>query len=396
MKNNKQPDVFGDSSINVPFVVPIITSDDKKSIANALNSRLLTDGPLLKKFEIEFAKFTGSKYAIGVSNATSALQLSLLASGIGKGDEVIIPDITFVATANAVLATGATPVIADIEKNNLNISVDSIKSNITSKTKAIIPVHFAGKSCNMKKIVGLARRNNLAIIEDCAHAIGTTYDSKHVGNFGTTGCFSFYPTKNMTTIEGGMIICNSKKFAKFLTSCRNHGISKTYTQRFTSGLPWDYDIKQYGYNFRLDEIRSALGLSQIKKLREWNKKRNNAANYYTNNLKTIKGIKTPLKIPTSEKHSWHLYVIKVKSSYGLNRNLLFKKLLQQGIRTSVHYKPLHKFTLYQKEAKSFSSLNNSSAVYDEILSLPIYPDISKKEQDLVIAKIKTLQNEYVT
>jgi len=391
MKNNKKSDVFGDSSINVPFVVPMITPDDKKSITNALNSRLLTDGPLLKKFETKFAKFTGSKFAIGVSNATAALQLSLLASGISEGDEVIVPDITFVATANAVMATGATPVLADIEKNDINISVDSIKSNITPKTKAIIPVHFAGKSCDMKKIVDIARKNDLVIVEDCAHAIGTKYNRKHVGNFGISGCFSFYPTKNMTTIEGGMIICNSKKIAKYLISCRNHGISKTYTQRFSSGLPWDYDIKQHGYNFRLDEIRSAMGLSQIKKLHEWNKKRNNAANYYTNNLKSIKGVETPLNVPISEKHSWHLYVIKIKNSYGLNRNHLFKKLLEQGIRTSVHYKPLHNFSLYQKQAKSFSSLKNSSGVYAEILSLPLYPDISKKEQDFVISKIKYFQ-----
>ena len=391
MKNNKKSDVFGDSSINVPFVVPMITSDDKKSITNALNSRLLTDGPLLKKFETNFAKFTGSKFAIGVSNATAALQLSLLASGIGKGDEVIVPDITFVATANAVIATGATPVLADIEKNDFNISVDSIKSNITKKTKAIIPVHFAGKSCDMKKIVELSRKNDLTIVEDCAHAIGTKYNQKHVGNFGISGCFSFYPTKNMTTIEGGMIICNSKKIAKYLISCRNHGISKTYTQRFSSGLPWDYDIEQHGYNFRLDEIRSAMGLSQIKKLREWNKKRNNAANYYTNNLKLIKGIETPLSVSVSEKHSWHLYVIKIKNSFGLTRNNLFKKLLEQGIRTSVHYKPLHNFSLYKKKAKSFSPLKNSSEVYTEILSLPLYPDISKKEQDFVISKIKHLQ-----
>ena len=391
MKKNKKSDVFGDSSINVPFVVPMITSDDKKSITNALNSRLLTDGPLLKKFETEFAKFTGSKFAIGVSNATAALQLSLLASGIGKGDEVIVPDITFVATANAVMATGATPILADVDENDLNISVDSIKSNITTNTKAIIPVHFAGKSCDMKKIVDLARKNNLVIVEDCAHAIGTKYNRKHVGNFGISGCFSFYPTKNMTTIEGGMIICNSKKIAKYLISCRNHGISKTYTQRFSSGLPWDYDIKQHGYNFRLDEIRSAMGLTQIKKLQEWNKKRNNAAKYYTDNLKSINGIETPINTPKSEKHSWHLYVIKIKNSYGLTRNHLFKELLEQGIRTSVHYKPLHNFSLYQKKAKSFSSLKNSSAIYNKILSLPLYPDISKKEQDFVISKIKHFQ-----
>ena len=386
MKSKKQSDVFGDNSINVPFVVPMVTPNDKKSILNVLNSRLLTDGPTLKKFEIEFAKYTGSKFAIGVSNATSALQLSLIACGIGKGDEVIVPDITFVATANAVLATGATPVIADIKKSDLNISIDSIKDNITPKTKAIIPVHFAGKPCNMTQISDLAKKNDLKIIEDCAHSIGTKYNSKHVGNFGLSGCFSFYPTKNMTTIEGGMIICNSKKLAKFFTSCRNHGILKTYEQRFTSGLPWDYDIEKFGYNFRLDEIRSAMGLSQIKKINLWNKKRNNASKYYTKNLKKIEGI-TPLEISKNEKHSWHLYVIKITNSYGLKRNTLFKKLLKQGIRTSVHYKPLHKFTLYQKQAKSYSSLTNASEVYEQILSLPLYPNITKREQDAVIDNI---------
>ena len=170
MKNNKKSDVFGDSSINVPFVVPMITSDDKKSITNALNSRLLTDGPLLKKFETKFAKFTGSKFAIGVSNATSALHLSLKSIGVGKGDEVIIPNITFVATANAVLYTGATPVLADVNYDDLNISSKSIKENITKKTKAILPVHFAGKSCNMPQIKKIANNYNLEIIEDTANA----------------------------------------------------------------------------------------------------------------------------------------------------------------------------------------------------------------------------------
>jgi len=386
MRNKKQSDVFGDSSINVPFVVPMITSDDKKSIMRALDSRLLTDGPLLKQFESAFAKFTGAKYAIGVSNATSALQLSLIAAGVGKGDEVIIPDITFVATANAVLATGAIPVIADIEKSDLNISIGSVKKNITSRTKAIMPVHFAGKSCNMKEITRLATKNGLKIIEDCAHAIGTKSGSKHVGNFGLSGCFSFYPTKNMTTIEGGMIICNSEKIAKFFASCRNHGILKTYKQRFTSGLPWDYDVEKFGYNFRLDEIRSAMGINQIKKIRFWNRKRNDVAKYYTSNLRKIKGIETP-EIFLENTNSWHLYVIKIKKSYGIKRDLLFKKLLKEGIRTSVHYKPLHKFTIYRKRAKSYSTLSNASKAYDEIISLPMYPSISRKEQDMVIQKI---------
>ena len=226
---SKRNDAFQDKSIRVPFVVPNIDNSDKKAIAIALKSNLLTDGPVLRKFEEEFSRFTGSKYAIGVSNATSALQLSLKSSGIGKGDEVIIPDITFVATANAVLFTGATPVLADVNEDDLNISINSIEKNITKKTKAVIPVHFAGKSCDMKSIQKIARDNDLKIIEDCAHALGTKFHKKHVGTFGETGCFSFYPTKNLTTFEGGMIITQSKKMAENLRGMRNHGITKIIT-----------------------------------------------------------------------------------------------------------------------------------------------------------------------
>ena len=198
---NKINDAFGDTSIKVPFIIPEVTKNDKNAVLNALSSKLLTDGPKLRKFESIFAKFTGAKFAVGVSNGTAALHLSLKALGIGKGSEVIIPDITFVATASSVLLTGATPVLVDVNED-LNISVSSIKKSITSKTKAIIPVHFAGKSCKIKEIAVIAKKNRVAIIEDCAHAIGSRINGKHVGTFGQSGCFSFYPTKNFTTIEG--------------------------------------------------------------------------------------------------------------------------------------------------------------------------------------------------
>ena len=262
----KNSDVF-DPSIKVSFFSPIITKDDKQAVMNALDSTLLTDGPRLRQFEEAFAKFVGSKYAIGVSNATSALHLSLKSLDIGKGDEVIVPDMTFVATANAVVLSGAKPVFADVEEDTMNISADSIKKNLSPKTKAILPVHFAGLACDMTKIKKIAKENNLKILEDCAHAIGTTWQKKHVGNFGDAGCFSFYPTKNMTTIEGGMIVASSQKIANYVTSARNHGLTKTLTQRYSHGKPWDYDMKESGYNYRLDEIRSALGLSQLKKVR---------------------------------------------------------------------------------------------------------------------------------
>jgi dTDP-4-amino-4,6-dideoxygalactose transaminase len=382
----KKIDAFGDASIKVPFIIPEITKNDKNVVLNALNSRLLTDGPKLSKFESNFAKFTGAKFAVGVSNGTAALHLSLKALGIGKGSEVIIPDITFVATASSVLLTGATPVLVDVDED-LNISTTSIKKAITTRTKAIIPVHFAGKSCKIREIASIGKKNHIAVVEDCAHAIGSKVNSKHVGTFGQSGCFSFYPTKNFTTIEGGMVITNSKNIADFVRSARNHGISKTLASRFSGGKPWDYDIENPGYNYRLDEIRASLGINQIKRVKKMNLLRKKAANYYTKKLGNVNGIVVPDKSIGTE-HVHHLYVIRITRKYGISRDILFQKLLKSGIRTSVHYKPLHRFTIFKKMAKVFDSLSNSVHAYSQILSLPLYPSISKKQQDLVINNIK--------
>ena len=383
----KYSDAFENNSIKVPFVVPNIELSDKRAIETALKSNLLTDGPILRKFENEFCKFTGSKYAIGVSNATSALHLSLKSLGIGKGDEVIIPNITFVATANAVLYVDATPVLVDVNDYDINISIKSIEKSITKKTKAIIPVHFAGKSCDMLAIQKIAKKNNLKIIEDCAHALGTKFNKTHVGNFGKTGCFSFYPTKNLTTFEGGMVITNSKKIASKIRSMRNHGINKSLKERFSTGYPWDFDVSELGYNFRLDEIRSSLGLNQLKRLHKMNKLRQDASRYYKKQLKSINGIQL-LDDPNLKNNSCHLFVIKILKNFIMDRNLLFKYLLKNGIRTSVHYKPLNKFSFYKSKSKIYSSLEVSEQLYSKILSLPLFPQITKRELDLVITAIK--------
>ena len=261
-------DPLGNSKIRVPFFIPNISSSEKKNMFKVLNSNLLTNGPNLSKFEDEFKKYTKARYSIGVSNATSALHLSLIANGIKKGDEVIIPDITFVATANTVLMTGAKPIFADIELEDYNISVDSIKKNISKKTRAIIPVHFAGNPCQMNKILEIAKKYKLKIIEDCAHAIGSFYKNKHVGTFGESGCFSFYPTKNITTLEGGMIICKDKEKFRFIKTIRNHGITKSLKERYEKGFPWDYDVENEGYNYRMDELRANLGHNQLKRIKK--------------------------------------------------------------------------------------------------------------------------------
>ncbi len=371
------------SDIKIPLFSPSITREDKKSIESILSNQILTGGPTLEKFEKMFAKFTGAKYAIGVSNATSALFLSLKSIGIKKDDEVIIPNMTFVATANAVIHAGGKPVLIDVNLDDMNISVDEIKKAITKKTKVILPVHFAGKACDMVKIRKIAKDNNLHLIEDCAHAIGTRINKKHVGTFGDAGCFSFYPTKNITTIEGGMLITNSKKISEKIKNYRNHGITKTLSQRYSLGKPWEYDVVEPGYNFRLDEIRSALGISQLKRIEKMNAMRSSIFDYYNKNLLKISGIEIPIKSRGIDSH--HLYIIRVKKNFPLSRDGLFKKLSKEGISTTLHYKPLHLFSAYKKYRKT--NLKNSIQLFDEILSLPFFPNITKNQQDRVIKSI---------
>ncbi|MCV0411888.1 DegT/DnrJ/EryC1/StrS family aminotransferase [Nitrosarchaeum sp.] len=383
----KSKDSFENNKIKVPFFLPYISDRDVKEIQKALKSPLLTDGPVLREFEKRFALMTGSKYAVGVSNGTSALHLALKSIGIKPNDEVIIPDLTFVATASAVSLLGATPVFADVLEDDMNISSDSILKNITKKTRAIIPVHLAGKPCNMFEIRKIAKKFNLTIIEDCAHAIGSKYRDKHVGNFGSAGCFSFYPTKNITTVEGGMIITNSKKIADSIRILRNHGITKTLEERYHKGKPWEYDVKIPGYNYRLDEIRSALGISQLQNLQRLNNLRKKAVTHYNLNLNKIKGVKIS-KLSKGNVDSYHLYIVQITNEYGISRDELFRKLLKEGIRTSVHYKPVHKFSAFKKIGKTYDELRNSKLLYERIISLPLYPQITKEELDFVINCIK--------
>ena len=383
-------DFFKDSKIKFPAYEPWISKDDKKIVDEALSQSMLTLGPQLEKFESDFCKYSNSKYAIAVSNCTAALHLSLMALGIKKDDEVIIPDLTFVADANAILACNAKPIIADINKENFFLSISNVKKNITKKTKAIIPVHIYGQVCNIEEILDLAKDHNLKVVEDCAHAVGTFHKSKHVGTLGNTGCFSFYPTKNITTAEGGMVTTNSKKIAEKIRQLRSHGMTKSLKSRYSSGYPWIFDIVEPGYNYRMDEIRAALGITQLKRINKINELRKNASLYYHKNLQKIPGIILPDMV-NDKSHSYHLYTIRVTKPFKLSRNQLFKKLKNNGIRTTVYWMPIHKYSAFRKFAKA-SNVVNTSKIYNEILALPLFPTISKKHQDSVIKVIKSVKS----
>ncbi len=373
--------------MKVPYFVPWISDEDRKNVQKALGGRWLTNGPYLRRFESKIARHIGVQHASGVGSATHALHLSLRALGISNGDEVIVPTHTFAATANAVIYCGARPVFADVDMDTCNILPDSIKRCITKRTKAIIPVHYGGQSCDMDNIQELAKQNGLYIIEDCAHALGASFEKKKCGSMGDLGCFSFYPTKIMTTGEGGMVVTSDAKLQEKVNLLRSQGMSVSARDRERSAN-WRYDIIDLGYNYRLDEIRAALGSSQASRIGKINKMRIAAAAKLDRLVGKIKGVTIPLKKP-GRNHIYHLYSIKVEKNYPLTRDELFAKLASKGIGASVQYRPLHLMTYYKKYMRKSMPLPNAELVKDKILCLPIFPHITDKQIKYVASVLQS-------
>ena len=374
--------------MKIPFFIPWINDEDKSMVNLALDQRWLTNGKYLKQFETKIKKFVGTNYAVGVSNATQALHLAVKSLGIGPGDEIICPTFTFAATINSILYCGAKPVLVDIQSDTFNIDPKEIQKKITKKTKAIIVVHYGGQSCDMDEILFIGKKYNLHIIEDCAHALGSKYNSKFCGNLGEIGCFSFYPTKIITTAEGGMITTNNKKLANRSTLLRSQAMDVTAVQRETKKA-WKYDIIDLGYNYRLDELRSALGISQLKRISQINKMRQNIAKTYTQKIQKVHGIVLPT-IKEKRNHIFHLYTIRITKDYLLSRDDLIKKLYDSDIGISVQYTPIHMMSYYKKLLKiNKSDFPIANKVKDEILSLPIYPTMTEKQTNYIINKLLT-------
>lgn len=373
--------------MKVPYFVPWINDEDKKNVLKSLGQRWLTNGPILKKFENNFGRYIGAKYSTGVGSATQALHLSMRALGVGPGDEVIVPTFTFAATANSVLYCGAKPVLTDVDYDTFNISPKQIEKNITKKTRAIIPVHYGGQSCDMNEIQRIAKKHGLKVIEDCAHALGSTYENKKCGSIGLAGCFSFYPTKIITTGEGGMISTSNKSIFNKVNNLRSQGMSIQAKERERNAA-WKYDITDLGYNYRLDEIRASLGLSQFNRISKINQNRIKVAHKYNKLIKKIKGLSIPEK-RSDRNHIYHLYTIKIEKEYAMTRDQLFEKLAKKGVGTSVQYFPLHLMTLYQKTYKNKKhKFPVANELKDKVLCLPIYPQMTDKEIQYVVSNLK--------
>jgi len=355
----------------ISIAKPIIGKEEQDAILEVLNSGQMVQGPRVREFEARFAEMCGVEHAIATSSGTTALHIAMLAHGIGASDEVITSPFSFIASANCALYVGARPVFVDIEPNYFTIDPAQIEARITPKTKAIVPVHLYGQACEMDAIMEIAQKHKLAVIEDACQAHGATYKGQKVGSFGTA-CYSLYATKNITTIEGGMIVTNDAQIAEKARLFRNHGSPRTY------------EHVVLGYNMRMTDLSAAVGLVQIKNLNQWNAKRRENAAYLTEKLSQVAGVVTP-KVREQAGHVFHQYTIRIQ-----DRDAAAQKLREKGVGVGVHYPtPIHRQPLYQ-ELGYKDVLPVAEAASREVLSLPVHPSLSAEDLDTIIDAIRSL------
>jgi dTDP-4-amino-4,6-dideoxygalactose transaminase len=359
---------------------------EQKIVSQVIRNRWLTMGEMVKKLERNFAEFLGVKHAIAVSSGTAAIHLALRALNIEPEDEVLVPSLTFVASSNAILYVGAKPVFVDITSLfDLNLSADDLENKITPKTKAIMVVHYGGYLADMDRIKKIAKKHDLFVIEDTAHAIGAKFRSKMAGGIGDIGCFSFFSNKNMTTGEGGMIATHQDKYAEKIRLLRSHGMTSMTWDRH-KGHAYSYDVTELGYNYRMTEMNAALGIEQLKKLTRSNRIRKSLVKIYIGNLEGTEGLSIPfLNYPRDS--AFHLFPILLEKDR--DREKFMQTLRRKGIQTSIHYPPVHKFSYYQKNLRaSRNKLPLTEYVGAHEVTLPLHPLLKERDILLVCDQIK--------
>lgn len=378
----------------LPFALPEIGEEEIQEVIDTLRSGWVTTGPKTKQFESEFAQYLGGDLqALAVNSATSGLHLALESVGVTYGDEVIVPTLTFTATAEVVRYLGAHPVFVDCDPNTLNIAIDQIEQKITSKTKAIVPVHYAGLACDMDSILAIARKYNLKVVEDAAHAFPTLYKGKLVGTLDSdVTVFSFYANKTMTTGEGGMLVSKDPNVIERCKVMRLHGISRDAFDRYQSKTPaWYYEVIEPGFKYNLPDICSAIGLQQLKKIDTFYTKREQMAQKYEKELAGLPIILPPKATFENSTHAWHIYPIQLKSECGISRDEFIVKMSEQGIGCSVHFIPLHKQPIW-RDTYNLRPDNFPVAekVYQRVVSIPLFTKMTDSDQNRVIEAIKNI------
>jgi dTDP-4-amino-4,6-dideoxygalactose transaminase len=370
----------------IPLSSTSFGSDEHDALRRVLESGWVSMGPETVLLEEEFSAYLRTKHAIAVSSGTAALHLALLGLGIGPGDEVIVPAMTFVATANAVVYTGATPVFADITSlSNWNISPSDIENKISPRTKAIIVVHYGGFACEMDSILEIADRYGLKVIEDAAHAPGATFNRKKLGTWGHIGCFSFFANKNMTTAEGGLIVTADDLMVQRMRTLRSHGMT-TLTWDRHRGHSFSYDVVETGYNYRMDEMRAAIGRVQLLKLEKNNGKRRGLALALRSVLKDVDGLTLPFSEESVENSSCHIFPVLLDNA--ATRPAFMEHLKQVGIQSSIHYPPVHRFSVFERKLYPGShSLPFTDEVACREVTLPLYPGMTLDQVDMLCVEV---------
>ena len=375
----------------LPLSRPSIGEWEIEGVVSCLKSGWITTGPLCKSFEEKFCKLTGASYALSISSGTAGMHLLMLALGIKIGDEIITPSMTFASTINMITLSGAKPIFVDIDYDTLNIDADLIEEKINQKTKGIIPVHFAGAPADMDKILAIARRYHLFIIEDAAHGLGSYYKDIHVGGWGQIAIFSFHPIKNITTGEGGMITHSDDQLESRLRLLRFHGIERDAWKRYGKGGNPDYDIKAPGFKYNLTDIQAALGLAQLSRLNELNSRRRQLANLYAEGLGGLEGVDLPGAPAYTHLHAWHLFVIKVIS---MDRERFMQRLSDYQIGYGIHFPAGHRLGYVQERYKiKKGELKETERANANLLSLPLFPDMKDEDVSYVCeAVLEILRN----
>lgn len=369
----------------IPYGRQSINDDDINAVVEILKSDFLTTGPKIAEFEEKFAQYVGAKYAVAVSNGTAALHIACLAAGLKEGDKVITTPITFAASSNCALYCGATPVFVDIDPVTYNIDYRKIEKQITPNTKAIIPVHFMGQPCEMDEIHKIAKQYNLIVIEDAAHAVGAEYKGRKIGGLSDMTEFSFHPVKHITSGEGGMVTTNNELLYEKLKLFRTHGITRNVNEMSRYDGAWYYEQIDLGYNYRITDLQAALGISQLSRVDLFLKRRREIALKYDEAFRNVSGITIPSQ-PEGTLSAYHLYVIKVHKTI---RRELFDYLRNCNIGVNVHYIPVYTFPYYREHGYEEVECLNAEELYESIISLPIFYDLTDEEQDYVIDKVIT-------
>nr|WP_243646739.1 UDP-4-amino-4,6-dideoxy-N-acetyl-beta-L-altrosamine transaminase [Melghiribacillus thermohalophilus] len=380
----------------IPYGRQWIDQDDIDAVVEVLKGDYLTTGPYIEQFEEAIAEYTGARYAVAFANGTAALHGACFAAGITEGDEVITTPMTFAASANCVLYQGGTPVFADIDEKTYNIDPQEIEKKITAKTKAIIPVDFTGQPVDLDEILEIARRHNLVVIEDAAHALGATYKERKIGSISDMTMFSFHPVKHITSGEGGIITTNHRDYYETLVQFRQHGITRDpdRLQNPDEG-PWFYEMHFLGYNYRMTDIQAALGTSQMKKLDPFVERRREIVKRYNEAFSDVPGITIPFE-KDDRRSSWHLYVIRLNPEHLKNadRKRIFEALRTQQIGVNVHYIPVHYHPYYRERGYEKGSYPIAEKLYEEMMTLPLFPAMEDDDVQHVIDTVKHIMSTY--